>query len=107
MILTAKAVRAIGRLDVLLIFLAVPVSFIIALFTVGNGIQKFKMWEETEHICIYCNEKINVKKFLRGYDVEVEHIIPRSVLFDDSYSNKVCACSKCNKDKTISQPMIL
>lgn len=64
-----------------------------------SRIQKFKMWEETEHICIYCNEKINVKKFLRGYDVEVEHIIPRSVLFDDSYSNKVCACSKCNKDK--------
>lgn len=64
-----------------------------------SRIQKFRMWEETEHTCIYCGENINVKEFLLGYGVEVEHIIPRSVLFDDSYSNKVCACSKCNKDK--------
>jgi len=29
----------------------------------------------------------------------VEHIIPRSVLFDDSFSNKVCACRECNHTK--------
>lgn len=62
-------------------------------------IQKYKMWEESDHICMYCGELVNVKEFLLGSGVEVEHIIPRSILFDDSFSNKVCACSKCNKEK--------
>ncbi|MFR9543582.1 MAG: type II CRISPR RNA-guided endonuclease Cas9, partial [Rikenellaceae bacterium] len=35
----------------------------------------------------------------KGYSVEVEHIIPRSLFFDDSLSNKVCSCSACNKEK--------
>lgn len=64
-----------------------------------SRIQKYKMWEETEHICIYCGKTVNVKEFLLGFGVEVEHIIPRSVLFDDSFSNKVCSCRECNKEK--------
>lgn len=64
-----------------------------------SRIQKYKMWEETEHICIYCGKTVNVKEFLLGFGVEVEHIIPRSVLFDDSFANKVCSCSECNKEK--------
>lgn len=64
-----------------------------------SRIQKYKMWEETEHICIYCGKTVNVKDFLLGFGVEVEHIIPRSILFDDSFSNKVCSCRECNKEK--------
>lgn len=64
-----------------------------------SRIQKYRMWEESEHICVYCGSTVNVKEFLLGAGVEVEHIIPRSVLFDDSFSNKVCACRKCNHDK--------
>lgn len=64
-----------------------------------SRIQKYKMWQESDNICIYCGKMVNVKEFLLGFGVEIEHIIPRSVLFDDSYSNKVCACSKCNKEK--------
>lgn len=62
-------------------------------------IQKYKMWEEAEHKCFYCGATVNVSDFLQGSNVEVEHIIPRSVLFDDSFSNKVCSCSACNKEK--------
>lgn len=64
-----------------------------------SRIQKYKMWEESEHICMYCGNPVNVNEFLLGFGVEVEHIIPRSVLFDDSFSNKVCACRACNKEK--------
>lgn len=64
-----------------------------------SRIQKYKMWEETEHVCIYCGRTVGVKDFLSGAGVEVEHIIPRSVLFDDSFSNKVCSCRECNKEK--------
>lgn len=69
------------------------------LIATRSRIQKYKMWEESEHICMYCGTTVNVKEFLLGAGIEVEHIVPRSVLFDDSFSNKVCACRKCNKDK--------
>ncbi|MDE6858082.1 MAG: HNH endonuclease, partial [Alistipes sp.] len=64
-----------------------------------SRIQKWKMWEETDHRCMYCGASVNAAEFLSGFGVEVEHVIPRSVLFDDSFSNKVCACRACNKAK--------
>ena len=64
-----------------------------------SRIQKYKLWREADKQCVYCGRQINVKEFLLGVGSEVEHIIPRSVLFDDSYTNKVCACRNCNKAK--------
>lgn len=65
-----------------------------------SRIQKWKMWDESDKTCMYCGGAVNVKEFLLGFDVEVEHIIPRSLRFDDSFSNKVCSCRKCNKEKS-------
>ena len=64
-----------------------------------SRIQKYKMWEESERRCMYCGKMVDVSEFLNGADVEIEHIIPRSILFDDSFSNKVCACRDCNREK--------
>lgn len=64
-----------------------------------SKIQKYKMWEESQHICMYCGSPVNVKEFLNGIEAEIEHIIPRSLLFDNSFSNKVCACRNCNREK--------
>ena len=64
-----------------------------------NRIQKYRLWEESGHRCLYCGQPVGAKEFLSGYDVEIEHIIPRSLFFDDSFSNKVCACRKCNAEK--------
>ena len=62
-------------------------------------IQKYKLWKETEGNCMYCGKTVDIKQFLLGSEVEVEHIIPRSILYDDSLSNKTCACRECNKEK--------
>ncbi len=64
-----------------------------------SRIQKYKMWEESQKRCFYCGKNVDVTEFLSGADVEIEHIIPRSILFDDSFSNKVCACRECNREK--------
>lgn len=64
-----------------------------------SRIQKYRLWDESKNTCVYCGETVNIAEFLLGFGVEVEHIIPRSVLFDDSFSNKVCACRECNKEK--------
>ncbi len=64
-----------------------------------SRIQKYKLWEESEHRCFYCGQSVSAKEFLEGLDVEIEHIIPKSLLFDDSFSNKVCSCRECNARK--------
>ena len=62
-------------------------------------ILKYKLWEESEHRCFYCGKPISAADFLNGSEGEIEHIIPQSVLFDDSFSNKVLACRACNQAK--------
>ena len=64
-----------------------------------SRIQKYRMWQETGHICMYCGQPVGVKEFLSGDGVEVEHIIPRTMYFDNSLSNKTCACRECNREK--------
>ncbi|SFQ44014.1 CRISPR-associated endonuclease Csn1 [Flavobacterium akiainvivens] len=51
--------------------------------------------------CIYCGETFNVTEALSGDNFDVDHIIPKSMLFDDSQTNKVLVHRKCNaKDKS-------
>ena len=64
-----------------------------------NRILKLKMWEESEHSCMYCGQPVDPVEFLKGGDVEREHIIPRGLLFDNSFTNQVCSCRRCNSKK--------
>jgi len=64
-----------------------------------SRIQKYRLWQESAESCIYCGKHVDLVQFLRGEGIEVEHIIPKSILFDDSMSNKVCACRSCNEKK--------
>lgn len=64
-----------------------------------NRILKLKMWEESEHSCMYCGQPVDPVEFLKGIDVEREHIIPRGLLFDNSFTNQVCSCRRCNSKK--------
>ena len=64
-----------------------------------NRIQKYKLWEEANYECIYCGKQIGLANLFSDGEAEIEHIIPRSVLYDDSMSNKTCACRSCNKAK--------
>lgn len=64
-----------------------------------RNIQKYKLYFESDERCVYCGKNIAITEFLGAEESEVEHIIPRSVFFDDSMSNKTCACQACNKEK--------
>lgn len=64
-----------------------------------NRIQKYRMYEESSHCCMYCGQPVGLAEFLSGIDAEKEHIIPRSLFFNDGFSNKVCSCRKCNAEK--------
>lgn len=69
------------------------------LYPTKSRIRKYMLWEEAGRQCLYCGRSIEEEQCLNGDDMEVEHIIPKSVLYDDSYGNKTCACRRCNKEK--------
>ena len=62
-------------------------------------INKVKIYEEAGGISPYTGKGISLTAFLKGDGVEVEHIIPKSRLFDDSLSNKTMAESWVNRAK--------
>ncbi|MHB8579177.1 MAG: type II CRISPR RNA-guided endonuclease Cas9 [Ignavibacteriaceae bacterium] len=49
--------------------------------------------------CIYCGQSFGLSEALYGNDFDVDHIIPQTLLFDDSNSNKVLVHRKCNSAK--------
>lgn len=63
-----------------------------------KDIIKYKLWEESNHQCIYTGKNIEVNQLFNG-DYDVEHIIPKALLFDDSFSNKTLCESKLNREK--------
>lgn len=50
--------------------------------------------------CIYCGETFNLTEALSGEAFDVDHIVPKALLFDDSQTNKVLVHRKCNATKT-------
>ncbi len=71
-----------------------------------NNIIKWRLYQEMDNedkklnaICIYCGQPISLVEAIKGSEVDIEHIIPKSKLFDDSQSNKTLAHRRCNSDK--------
>lgn len=71
-----------------------------------KNIEKWRLYEEIDGdsgklngICLYCGQMMSFTKSISGDGVEVEHIIPRARLFDDSFLNKTLAHTACNKEK--------
>lgn len=69
-----------------------------------KNILKYRLFtgDEENHvqpICLYCGQPINFESIWDNEQVDVDHIIPQSLLFDDSKSNKVLAHRGCNHEK--------
>jgi CRISPR-associated endonuclease Csn1 len=63
---------------------------------------KDKNWKEAQvaNQCIYCGETFNLTEALSGDNFDVDHIVPKALLFDDSQANKVLVHRTCNSTKT-------
>lgn len=72
-----------------------------------NNILKMRLFYESvdnkdqkiNGICLYCGKPFGKVQALRGDEVDVDHIIPRSLIFDDSQSNKILVHRACNAEK--------
>lgn len=64
----------------------------------ANDILRYKLWLETNKISLYTGKHIKAVDLFNGtYDIE--HIIPKSKYFDDSFTNKTLCERKINEDK--------
>ncbi len=50
--------------------------------------------------CIYCGNTFSLSEALSGDNFDVDHIVPKALLFDDSQTNKVLVHRSCNAAKT-------
>ena len=69
----------------------------------GQDIVKYKLWKEQNEISPYSG-KVITPQMVFAKDTDVDHIIPYSVCFDDSYNNKVLVLSSENRMKTNRTP---
>ena len=64
----------------------------------GRDLKRYKLWQETDHLCLYCLRKIENGDLLGG-NADADHILPRSRTFNDSMNNLVISHARCNRDK--------
>ena len=62
-------------------------------------IEKYRLYEETEGISLYSGKRIELTKCLRGEHIDIDHIVPKSLLFDDSFQNRTLCEDWINRAK--------
>lgn len=71
----------------------------------NNLSMKLKLWNEQEQKCLYSGKEIEIEDLLEHWDkFEIDHIIPKSVSFDDSRNNKVLVYATENQQKGNKTP---
>lgn len=64
----------------------------------GENITRLKLWEEQKNHDLYEDKVIPFEKVFSS-EYEVDHIIPYSISFDDSFNNKILVSKKANQEK--------
>lgn len=69
-----------------------------------RDIEKVLLAEECEFTCPYSGQRFNMKDLFGSNDVQIEHIIPYSRSFDDSFANKTLSFAEWNAKKGNRSP---
>ena len=65
----------------------------------GLDIVKFKLYREQDGVCLYSGQNFDIARLFEPGYADVDHIIPYSRCFDDSYQNKVLVLASENRQK--------
>lgn len=71
----------------------------------GMDLVKLKLWKEQDGISPYSRKTIEVTRLFEPGYVDVDHIVPYSISFDDTYKNKVLVMSSENREKGNKLPI--
>ena len=70
----------------------------------GEDILKYRLWKEQDGCCPYSGAYITPEILRDSVATQIDHIIPYSRSWDDSYMNKVLCLSSENQNKGNSTP---
>ena len=71
----------------------------------GLDLVKLKLYEEQGGVCAYSQKQMSLARLFEPNYAEVDHIIPYSLSFDDSYRNKVLVLTEENRNKGNRLPL--
>lgn len=71
----------------------------------GQDLVKYRLYKEQNGICGYSLRIIRLERLFEPGYVEVDHIIPYSISFDDRMSNKILVFSEENRQKGNRLPL--
>ncbi len=74
-------------------------------YATGLDLVKWKLYQEQDGICLYSGTHLDVSRLFKSGYVDIDHIIPYSISFDDSYRNKVLVRSSENRQKGNRLPL--
>lgn len=64
----------------------------------------YRLWKEQDGVCLYCGTAVSLRDAFSG-NAEIDHILPYSQSFDDSFRNKTLCCQECNRQKGNRTPV--
>ncbi len=70
----------------------------------ARAIERIELWESQKKICPYSGDAIPREYVVQNKNVEVDHIIPFSVSFDNGFNNKVLCLRTANRTKKNQTP---
>ena len=70
-----------------------------------KNIERAKLFKEQECECLYCDKNLTRDEAFDETMTEIEHFIPRSVIWINSQKNKVLVHKKCNQNKGSQNPI--
>lgn len=71
----------------------------------GLDIVKYKLYTEQGGFCVYSQKAFDISRLFEPGYAEIDHIIPYSICFDDSYRNKALVFAEENRHKGNRLPM--
>lgn len=71
----------------------------------GQDLVKYKLWQEQDGRCMYSGEAIEIGRLWEPGYVDVDHIVPYSICFDDRMANKVLVLARENRQKGNRLPL--
>lgn len=70
----------------------------------STDILKYRLWTEQGEFCPYTLKKITLDDIYLNNNVEIDHILPYSRTFDDTYFNKTLVFKSANQEKKQRTP---
>ncbi|MEZ5648848.1 MAG: type II CRISPR RNA-guided endonuclease Cas9 [Alphaproteobacteria bacterium] len=70
----------------------------------GEELAKFRLWKEQQAICCYCGVEITPRSLKDPVATQIDHILPYSRSWDNSYMNKTLCHTDCNQEKGNKTP---